>query len=192
MKKAIILIVLLILLVPLASARKETAEFKVGETMLIQNVNVTLLNADEKDNKLVICINSQKGILEEKEERKVNNVIVDVREIRQNYAKLILDVDCKNCACNTADCSNAACFPKKIPEETIKNTTLPNPASVYCKEQNGNLEIRYLEDGSQIGYCIFDDYECEEWAFYKKECPVQQSTEKTILQKILGWLRNLF
>jgi len=47
---------------------------------------------------------------------------------------------------------------------------LPNPASVYCEEQGGKLEIREGEDG-QYGICVFDDgSECEEWAFYRGEC----------------------
>lgn len=48
---------------------------------------------------------------------------------------------------------------------------MPNPASAYCEEQGGTLEIREDEDGGQYGVCIFDDgSECEEWAFYRGEC----------------------
>jgi putative hemolysin len=47
---------------------------------------------------------------------------------------------------------------------------LPNPASVYCEQQGGTLEIRDEEDG-QAGYCRFaDGGECEEWAFFRGEC----------------------
>jgi putative hemolysin len=49
--------------------------------------------------------------------------------------------------------------------------SLPNPASVYCEEQGGSLEIRSTADGGQYGVCIFPDgSECEEWAFYRGEC----------------------
>ena len=48
---------------------------------------------------------------------------------------------------------------------------IPNPASVYCEENNGTLEIRTSSDGSQSGYCIFyDGSECEEWIYYRGEC----------------------
>lgn len=51
------------------------------------------------------------------------------------------------------------------------NSQLPNPASVYCKEQGGTSEIRTNPDGSQTGYCVFQDgSECEEWSFYRREC----------------------
>ena len=59
------------------------------------------------------------------------------------------------------------------PEKSIqkKSTNIANPASVHCEEQGGTLEIRTAEDGSQSGYCILSDIECEEWAFYRGECP---------------------
>lgn len=48
---------------------------------------------------------------------------------------------------------------------------LANPASVYCEEQGGTLEIRTDADGGQVGYCLFEDgSECEEWAYYRGEC----------------------
>lgn len=44
-----------------------------------------------------------------------------------------------------------------------------NPASVYCEEQGGRVELRDSEAG-QYGMCIFADGECEEWAYYRGEC----------------------
>jgi putative hemolysin len=53
-----------------------------------------------------------------------------------------------------------------------------NPASVYCEQQGGTVDIRTITDGSQIGYCVFDDSsECEEWSFLRDECaPETQGT----------------
>lgn len=49
--------------------------------------------------------------------------------------------------------------------------TMANPASVYCEENDGILEIRTLETGGQVGYCLFEDgSECEEWDFYRGDC----------------------
>ena len=51
------------------------------------------------------------------------------------------------------------------------STGLANPASVYCEENEGTLEIRTAADGGQIGVCKFKDgSECEEWAYFRKEC----------------------
>ncbi|MEZ4644366.1 MAG: META domain-containing protein [Chloroflexota bacterium] len=48
---------------------------------------------------------------------------------------------------------------------------LANPASVYCEEQGGTLEIRTDNNGGQYGVCLFDDgSECDEWAFFRGEC----------------------
>lgn len=48
---------------------------------------------------------------------------------------------------------------------------LPNPASVNCLEQSGNLDIRTENDGSQRGFCVFSDgSECEEWQLFRGEC----------------------
>lgn len=51
------------------------------------------------------------------------------------------------------------------------NANMPNPASVFCEENGGTVEIRTAEDGSQTGACIFPDgSECDEWAFFRGEC----------------------
>ena len=63
----------------------------------------------------------------------------------------------------------AACQPK---------ADMPNPASVYCTENEGRLEIREDESGGQIGYCLFEDgSECEEWSFYRGDCQPGDSLE---------------
>ncbi|MCL5073563.1 MAG: DUF333 domain-containing protein [Actinobacteria bacterium] len=49
------------------------------------------------------------------------------------------------------------------------NTTIANPASVYCVKQGGKLEIKTApDDGSQTGWCNFQDGRtCEEWEFFR-------------------------
>ena len=50
------------------------------------------------------------------------------------------------------------------------STGLANPASTYCAEQGGTVEIRD-EAGGQAGYCLFaDGSECEEFAFMNGKC----------------------
>ena len=51
------------------------------------------------------------------------------------------------------------------------NVGLANPASVYCINQSGSLDMRSDAEGNQYGVCMFDDgSECEEWKFFRKEC----------------------
>ncbi|HUT21980.1 MAG TPA: DUF333 domain-containing protein [Candidatus Bipolaricaulota bacterium] len=50
------------------------------------------------------------------------------------------------------------------------NAGLANPASVYCEDNGGKLEIRTLANG-QAGFCLFDDNsECSEWEYFRGEC----------------------
>ena len=53
----------------------------------------------------------------------------------------------------------------------VSNVSLANPASVYCEENGGTLEMRSDKDGNVSGVCIFPDgSECDEWAFFRAEC----------------------
>ena len=55
---------------------------------------------------------------------------------------------------------------------------MANPASVYCQEQGGTLEIR-TTDAGEYGVCLFPDgSECEEWAFLRGECNPGNSMEQ--------------
>jgi putative hemolysin len=56
-----------------------------------------------------------------------------------------------------------------------------NPASVFCEERGGTVEIRTGEDGSQQGVCVFaDGSECDEWAFYRGECQPGTADETVV------------
>ncbi len=49
---------------------------------------------------------------------------------------------------------------------------LANPASVNCTQQGGKLTIDRRPDGAEFGVCVFaDNYQCEEWALLRGECP---------------------
>jgi putative hemolysin len=62
-----------------------------------------------------------------------------------------------------------ACNPQPI--SPTPQTNLPNPASVYCEENGGQLEMRQDASGGVQGICVFPDgSECDEWAFYRGEC----------------------
>jgi len=62
--------------------------------------------------------------------------------------------------------------PTPEPDATdIPQAGIPNPASVYCKEQGNKHEIRMAADGSQNGICVFPDGStCDEWAYFRGEC----------------------
>lgn len=67
--------------------------------------------------------------------------------------------------------ATAACGAQPQSTPTPSAPGLPNPASVFCEEQGGRLEIRDDASGGQVGICIFvDGSECDEWAFFRGEC----------------------
>lgn len=54
---------------------------------------------------------------------------------------------------------------------TAEPAQMANPASEYCIEQGGQVDIRKNVDGGEVGYCQFDDgSECEEWSFFRGDC----------------------
>ena len=49
------------------------------------------------------------------------------------------------------------------------STQIANPASVYCVEQGGTLEM-VTENGGEVGYCnLPDGTRVEEWAYYREQ-----------------------
>lgn len=54
---------------------------------------------------------------------------------------------------------------------TKEKTTIANPASVYCNEQGGNLTIIQTQNGSYAECTLQDGITCEEWAYFRGECP---------------------
>jgi len=53
----------------------------------------------------------------------------------------------------------------------MPQANMPNPASVYCEQNGGTLEIVTATDGSQSGRCVFPDgSSCDEWAYFRGEC----------------------
>lgn len=54
--------------------------------------------------------------------------------------------------------------------DNSNNTQLANPASKFCVDNGGTLNIKTADDGSQTGYCTIAGFECEEWALFRGEC----------------------
>lgn len=67
---------------------------------------------------------------------------------------------------------------------------MPNPASKYCEESGGILELITNTDGSQFSMCTFTDYSCEEWAYFNKECTIDEDA-KNIEQALIAKGLNL-
>jgi len=53
---------------------------------------------------------------------------------------------------------------------TNSNNQIANPASKFCVDNGGTLNIKTADDGSQAGYCTINGKECEEWSLMRGEC----------------------
>ena len=57
--------------------------------------------------------------------------------------------------------------------ESKKISLFPGLGHEHVPNKSNQLygvEIRTNSDGSQTGYCVSDDFECEEWKYYRGEC----------------------
>ncbi|MFA5048820.1 MAG: DUF333 domain-containing protein [Patescibacteria group bacterium] len=71
--------------------------------------------------------------------------------------------------CSSTDSTSADKCPVNLDQN--QPTGLANPASVYCQQNGGKLDIRKNNDGSEYGICVFaDKSECDEWKFFRQEC----------------------
>lgn len=69
-----------------------------------------------------------------------------------------------------ASCGDTIATPDSLSPTETAVAGLPNPASVFCQENGGTIEMRQ-DDAGQYGVCVFaDGSECEEWAYYRGEC----------------------
>ena len=58
----------------------------------------------------------------------------------------------------------------KTPTATQTVIGMPNPASVYCGQAGGTLEIKKDNSGNEYGMCTFKNgTSCEEWALFRNE-----------------------
>jgi putative hemolysin len=81
----------------------------------------------------------------------------------------------------------AACASAVTPTEQPM-AGIANPASVYCEENGGKLEIRADADGNQYGICIFPDgSECDEWAYFRGECAPSTPSAEPTEEVVNGW-----
>jgi uncharacterized protein len=70
----------------------------------------------------------------------------------------------------------AACGSDAEPGDTTTPAAgLANPASVFCIDQGGTVEIVDEEDG-QVGYCnLPDGTRIEEWEYFRSQSPTATS-----------------
>lgn len=55
-------------------------------------------------------------------------------------------------------------------EDALPAVGMPNPASVWCMEKNGRLDIVQDARGGEVGYCTLPNGErVEEWTLFRRD-----------------------
>jgi putative hemolysin len=72
-------------------------------------------------------------------------------------------------ACTNEEPSESKKNPSK--EKKDAETATADPASEYCRENSGTLQIRKDGEGNAYGLCVFaNGSECDLWAYYRGTC----------------------
>ena len=73
----------------------------------------------------------------------------------------------------------AACSSPQASSTPVAN--MPNPASVFCEQQGGKLDLRSDASGGVSGMCVFPNgSECDEWAYFRGECKPGDTSGKPV------------
>jgi putative hemolysin len=57
------------------------------------------------------------------------------------------------------------------------DTRVPNPASEFCEERGGTVEIEEDAAGNQVGICVLPDgTRIDEWEYYREEATTTSSS----------------
>ncbi|MEK7505458.1 MAG: DUF333 domain-containing protein [Patescibacteria group bacterium] len=58
---------------------------------------------------------------------------------------------------------------------------IANPASTYCAQEGGTLQIRTDANGGQYGMCLTKDgRECEEWSYFRGGCDIPKGSAPSL------------
>jgi putative hemolysin len=88
----------------------------------------------------------------------------DAKREVEMYRKGLFILFIQICFMSSASCSS-------IKSTLTTEANLPNPASVYCEQNGGQLDLRQDSAGGVMGVCVFaDGSECDEWAYFRGEC----------------------
>ena len=65
--------------------------------------------------------------------------------------------------------------------EQEQETWIANPASEFCVENGGTLIPAEDEEWNQFAFCQIDeDTICEEWEYYRGDCPIEANSDEEI------------
>ena len=104
-------------------------------------------------------------------------LVLTVASFEESYAKNLCNPD----SSSSLEIKNASAKTQKNPPKQL----LANPASTYCIEQGGRLEIQKdSETGGEYGVCYLPDGRSqEEWSFFREHADSTFGPLKSRLEK---------
>jgi putative hemolysin len=142
----VVLIFLIIVYIRLGE-NKENSSCKIDEDCVLQQTTCCSCSMGGEER----CMTKQEAETTQK-------------KLDEDCSEDIMCIAMYNCKVNSCKCEEGNCLGVLNDE-----TEIANPASAYCIEQGGELEIRENKLG-EYGVCIKDGRECEEWDFYRGDC----------------------
>jgi len=104
-------VVIFLFLVPIGYARTKTVILDRGDSYIMENINLTLIDYRKRDDKILVCVDDERAIISD--EKRVGEIYFEIRSFRDDGVKLTLDADCDDCIVS----DNSDCF-------IAKNSTL--------------------------------------------------------------------
>jgi len=176
MKKSLIFVIIIIL--PLVLAKTDTLQMQKGESQLFYGNNITLLNFNEEEDSIIVCINNKIKIVTDS--AVVNGVSVDIRRVTPEFAEFKVDYRCsgRECDCD-ASCSNELCISRdqcskdldcNDNDETTLDTCEGSPKKcIYSEKPIAKAQCTKNEDCNDDNECTQDN--CEDGSCRFTEIP---------------------
>ena len=105
--KVLAIFIIFLFLVPSISAKSKTVILNKGDSYIIEDINVTMMDYKKKEDKVYVCVDNTRAIV--KDEKRVGLVYLEIKSFRIDGVKLTLDAKCEDCVVG----DNSGCFPLK-------------------------------------------------------------------------------
>jgi hypothetical protein len=122
MKIQILLLFFVLMGVVSGASIEET--LAVGNSLEFKGKNITLLAVAEDEDRIMICVNGEKGVIGEDDV--LNGADIKSKDIESDYVTMRVIVDCEDCVCDES-CDNSVCAGLDADDENDEIDEIVNP-----------------------------------------------------------------
>ncbi|MBI2508397.1 hypothetical protein HYV89_05605 [Candidatus Woesearchaeota archaeon] len=145
-------LVIFLFLAPVSLAKTKTVMLDRGDSYVMENVNITMIDYNKKKDKIFVCVDNERAIITDG--KRVGWVYLEIRSFRDEGVKLTLDADCDDCVVS----DNAGCFLAKnsltIPAEEVNGygENLSNGEIIIADDNKTDNETSIGKKSVKSGY----------------------------------------